>query len=291
MEVMIALIRVYIANGNRGDRKKARLKHLLETWTLDQYLAEGPRCFWAKAWFARPSKTLAGASRLLPSRIPHIGAFPQMQSDRHYLGVAVPRRPVDGEAAASYRRSGRSIRRGRDPADGLAKISSFPTFPTAALETVKDELRRAGLDWKQSNVAGGVIACTGKKYCKFSLTETKGHALELVDHLENRLELDVPVNIHVTGCPHSCAQHYMGDIGLLGTKRTRRMRSLSRVRRRRLRKASGGGTPGVHRRSVRGAQAAARENASRLPEEPDAGGIVPGLYRAARSQCAAGDFL
>jgi ferredoxin-nitrite reductase len=39
-----------------------------------------------------------------------------------------------------------------------------------------------------------------------------------VKHLEKRIELDQPVNIHFTGCPHSCAQHYMGDIGLLGAK-------------------------------------------------------------------------
>ncbi len=30
--------------------------------------------------------------------------------------------------------------------------------------------------------------------------------------------LDVPVNVHLTGCHHSCAQHYIGDIGLIGAK-------------------------------------------------------------------------
>jgi ferredoxin-nitrite reductase len=75
-----------------------------------------------------------------------------------------------------------------------------------------------GLDWKQSNVASGVIACTGNRYCKYASTDTKGHALELTKHLEKHLTLDQPVNIHFTGCPHSCAQHYMGDIGLLGAK-------------------------------------------------------------------------
>jgi ferredoxin-nitrite reductase len=32
------------------------------------------------------------------------------------------------------------------------------------------------------------------------------------------MNLDFPINIHLTGCPNSCAQHYIGDIGLLGTK-------------------------------------------------------------------------
>lgn len=37
-------------------------------------------------------------------------------------------------------------------------------------------------------------------------------------HLNKWLQLDHPVNIHLTGCPHSCAQHYVGDIGLQGVK-------------------------------------------------------------------------
>src|SRR5438445_3957628 len=64
----------------------------------------------------------------------------------------------------------------------------------------------------------GLFACTGNFYIKFSSSDTKGHALELADYLEKRVELDQPINIHLSGCPNSCAQHYMGDIGLLGAK-------------------------------------------------------------------------
>jgi ferredoxin-nitrite reductase len=42
--------------------------------------------------------------------------------------------------------------------------------------------------------------------------------MAIADHLDARLALDRPINIHLTGCPHSCAQHYVGDIGLLGTR-------------------------------------------------------------------------
>jgi ferredoxin-nitrite reductase len=83
---------------------------------------------------------------------------------------------------------------------------------------VKRDIARIGLDYRQSNLAGGVIACTGNTYCKFSFTDTKGHALDLVKYLDSRIQLDVPINIHFTGCPNSCAQHHVGDIGLLGVK-------------------------------------------------------------------------
>ena len=54
--------------------------------------------------------------------------------------------------------------------------------------------------------------------CKFSASNTKGHALKLADYLEARVAIDTPINIHLTGCHHSCAQHYVGDIGLLAAK-------------------------------------------------------------------------
>ena len=64
----------------------------------------------------------------------------------------------------------------------------------------------------------GLVACTGNSYCKFAQANTKGHALALANYLEKKLKLDQPVNIHLTGCPNSCAQHYMGDIGLLARR-------------------------------------------------------------------------
>lgn len=216
VKVVVALIRVYIANGNRSDRKKARLKHLLEKWTLDQYLAETEKLLGRQL----PRTPLDPDLLQYPfEAVPHshIGAFPQRQAGLHYLGVTLP----VGQLTP------RQLERIADIADhygsGEIRLTVWqnfiiPNIPTTFLETVKKDVSRIGLDWKQSNLASGVIACTGNKYCKFSSTDTKGHALALIKYLERRVELDVPVNIHFTGCPNSCAQHYMGDIGLLGAK-------------------------------------------------------------------------
>jgi ferredoxin-nitrite reductase len=75
-----------------------------------------------------------------------------------------------------------------------------------------------GLHWQASPVRAGMIACTGNAGCKFAAANTKRHAAELIDHLEARVPVDQPLNIHLTGCHHSCAQHYIGDIGLLAAK-------------------------------------------------------------------------
>ncbi len=216
VKVTIALIRVYIANGNRGDRKKARLKHLLEKWSLEDYLVATEKLLGYS-----PHRTpLDPAALHYPfTDVPHshIGAYPQKQPGYSYLGVALPA----GQATP------KQLLRLADLADhygsGEIRLTVWqnliiPHIPTTYVETVKKETRRIGFDWKQSNLSSGVIACTGNKYCKFSATDTKGHALDLIRYLERRIGLDVPVNIHFTGCPHSCAQHYMGDIGLLGAK-------------------------------------------------------------------------
>ena len=216
VKVTLALLRVYISHGNRGDRKKARLKHLLEKWTLDEYLAETEKLLGCRL----QRSLLAPTTIQYPfTDIPHshIGVYPQKQPGLSYLGVAVP----VGQITA------KQLIRLADIADhygsGEIRLTVWqnfiiPNISMTYVETVKREIKRAGFDWKQSNISSGVIACTGNKYCKFSSTDTKGHALELIKYLEGRVDLNVPVNIHFTGCPNSCAQHYMGDIGLLGAK-------------------------------------------------------------------------
>jgi len=96
--------------------------------------------------------------------------------------------------------------------------SDLPNVPDAFVETARKALQKAGFETRPSHLRSGLIACTGNSYCKYAQTNTKGHALALADYLEKKLSLDSPLNIHLTGCPNSCAQHYMGDIGLLGVK-------------------------------------------------------------------------
>jgi sulfite reductase (ferredoxin) len=65
----------------------------------------------------------------------------------------------------------------------------------------------------------GAVACTGTEFCKLAITETKGFTRWLVDELEERLpEFDQQLRLHVTGCPNSCGQHWIADIGIEGKK-------------------------------------------------------------------------
>jgi ferredoxin-nitrite reductase len=233
LKVATALVRVYIANGNRGDRKKARLKHLLETWSLDRYLDEtekllGWKLLRAPAGLESVEREAAGQGtprHLTPLRIQeaarvmhsHVGVFPQRQPGLHYIGATVPVGQI----------TPKQMLRVAELADhygsGEIRLTVWqnlilPNIPSGYVETVKRALAKIGLSCEQSNLRSGLVACTGNSYCKFASSNTKAHALQIVEYLEKRVRLDEPINIHLTGCPNSCAQHYIGDIGLLGTK-------------------------------------------------------------------------
>jgi ferredoxin-nitrite reductase len=94
-------------------------------------------------------------------------------------------------------------------------ISGVPAERTAAVEAA---VRQLGLRTDAASIRAGLVACTGNTGCRFSASDTKRHAEEIARWCEERVELDGPVNIHLTGCHHSCAQHYIGDIGLLACK-------------------------------------------------------------------------
>jgi ferredoxin-nitrite reductase len=86
------------------------------------------------------------------------------------------------------------------------------------LDAAKKAVENAGLEWRASSIRAGLVACTGSRGCRFSAADTKTHAEEIAAWCEARVVLDQPVNIHLTGCHHSCAQHYIGDIGLIAAR-------------------------------------------------------------------------
>jgi ferredoxin-nitrite reductase len=217
-KVIVALIRVYISNGNRTDRKKARLKHLLETWSLENYLAETEKLLGYELHRAPVSSFSPSDGEGVGVRShTHIGVYPQKQSGLNYIGVAVP----VGQMTP------KQLLRVAEIADlygsGEIRLTVWqnfiiPNVSDAYVETARKALRKIGFETKESHIRNGFIACTGNSYCKFAQSNTKGHALALADYLDKKLSLDRPINIHLTGCPNSCAQHYMGDIGLLGAR-------------------------------------------------------------------------
>ena len=213
-QVADAIVRVYIAHGDRTDRNKARLKYVLDAWGLEKYIAHVEEALGRKL-------TKVPADAILPrpdfDRSAHIGVHPQKQQCLNWVGVVLP---VARVTAAQMRGLARIAQEFGDGDIRLTVwqnllISGVPDGKVADTEAAIDAL---GLTTKASPIRAGLIACTGNVGCRFSASDTKRHAEDIAHWCEARVVLDGPVNIHLTGCHHSCAQHYIGDIGLLACK-------------------------------------------------------------------------
>jgi ferredoxin-nitrite reductase len=212
--VAAAILRVFIAHGDRTNRLKARMKYLLDRWGLPKFLAE------VEKELGGPL-TRVDADAILPRppqmRHGHIGVHAQKQAGLNYAGVLCP----VGRLTSARMRGLADI--AERYGSGTLRLTVWQNLlisdiPDAKLGPALAAIETLGLHWQASGLRGGLVACTGNAGCKFALGNTKAHAAALVDWLEPRITLDRPVNIHLTGCPHSCAQHYIADIGLLATK-------------------------------------------------------------------------
>ncbi|MBK8475975.1 MAG: NirA family protein [Opitutaceae bacterium] len=213
--VAAAMVRVFRDHGDRTDRKKARLKYLLEKWGVEKFLEETARRL---AFPLRRLPREACEPRHPVLKHGHLGTFRQAQPGLNYVGVGVP----------VGRLSARQLRRIAELAEhygkGEVRLTVWqnlliPHVPETYVATVERAIRSMGLFTEASTSAGCVIACTGRKGCKYAAADTKGHAVSLAQHLtKHGPTTDFPVNIHLTGCSNSCAQHYCGDIGGVSTK-------------------------------------------------------------------------
>ncbi len=212
--VAIAIVRVFIDEGDRTDRKRARLKYVLERMGLEHFLAEVEKRLPATL----PRVALADCEpRTAPKRGTHVGFHPQKQPGLVYCGIALPA----GKMTAAQMRWLACI--ATEMGSGSIRLTPWQSLivadiPEARRGEVADALVAIGLAAEVSQVRAGIVACTGNAGCKFAVSDTKRHALAIAEHVDGRLAIDTPLNIHITGCPNSCAQHYIGDIGLLGAK-------------------------------------------------------------------------
>lgn len=211
-----AVVRVFIAHGDRTDRRKARLKYLLDQWGIEKYMQEVRKELpFEPVMF--PLESCEPRHEADPQA--HIGVHPQKQPGLNYIGVALPVGKLTcaqmrGLARIADRYGGSTIRL------TVWQNLLISDVCDADLNAAKAELESIGLTWNANSLRAGLIACTGNGGCKFAASDTKAHALAIAGYVEQRVELDSPINIHLTGCHHSCAQHYIGDIGLLATRVT-----------------------------------------------------------------------
>jgi sulfite reductase (ferredoxin) len=198
----------------RQSREQARLKYLFlkHGWTAESFLAELNRTI---GFTLDP-----GGAEEIPSDVhrDHTGIHRQKQAGLVFVGASVLRGRI---TPAQLRRAARLA---DEYGDGNLRATVQQNLLLANIreehaETVAAELNKAGLPVQVPAFARGTVACTGSEFCKLALTETKGFACWLSTELDERLPgFSEQLRLHITGCPNSCGQHWIADIGIEGKK-------------------------------------------------------------------------
>jgi sulfite reductase (ferredoxin) len=198
----------------REHRERARLKFLFlrHGWTADTFLEELHK----RIGFRFDPAVLEEA----PDDVyrDHVGIHPQHQPGLCYVGAAVLRGRISAEQMRAAADLAECFAGGELRTTNMQNLL-IVNVPTLRAEELAKELEAIGLRVGGSAFYRGTIACSGTEFCKLAITETKSFSRWLVEELEERLPgFDQHLKLHVTGCPNSCGQHWIADIGIEGKK-------------------------------------------------------------------------
>jgi len=213
-KVADAIVRVFIDTGDRTNRLKARMKYVIDGIGMEKFVALVEEKL-GHAFTRVPEEAMA--PRPAFDRMAHIGVRKQKQEGLNWIGVTLPL----GKVTCAQMRGLAKI--AQDLGDGDIRLTVWQNLLIsgvcdANLEFAIAAIRRIGLEVEASQIRAGLIACTGRAGCKFGLADTKRTAARIADWCDPRMSIETPINIHLTGCHHSCAQHYISDIGMIGAR-------------------------------------------------------------------------
>ena len=213
-QVADAIVRVFIDLGDRTNRLKARLKYVIDGMGMEKFLVLVEEKL-GHALTRVPPEALA--PRPVFDRTAHIGVHAQKQPGLNWIGVALP----VGKVTCEQMRGLAKI--AQDLGDGEIRLTVWqnlliPGVPDERVALATAAIEAMGLAIGTSELRAGLIACTGRAGCKFGLADTKRTASRIADWCDPRVAIETPINVHLTGCHHSCAQHYISDIGMIGAR-------------------------------------------------------------------------
>jgi sulfite reductase beta subunit-like hemoprotein len=193
----------------RVSRVKARMKFMVDDYGPDGMRAEVER----RLGYALPDYELPPPGPVHE----HLGAQPQRHEGLVALGVPVHLGLVSGEQLVALAELAESL--GGDVRITRQQNLVLTGVAEERVGAVSAQLAGIGFPLELDGARGSSIACTGEPHCNFSVAETKTRLDELLVHLESRFggAALAGLRLHLDGCPHACAQHWVGDLGFQGT--------------------------------------------------------------------------
>ncbi len=213
--VVEAVSKIFRDHGYRAKRTRARFKFLVADWGVEKMTAEVQALL--------PFQLEAHTDFEFPKdqETDHLGIHPQKQPGLYWVGINFPGGRIRdgllaivGDLAIKHSAPGLDAIRLTNKQNAL-----LLNIPEANLPALKADLARHGLVYESSNFRKGCVSCTGIEFCNLAVAETKNRMISLVEQLEATSGwYKDKIRIHFSGCPSSCGQHQIADIGFRGAR-------------------------------------------------------------------------
>lgn len=210
-DVAVACAEIFRDNGNRENRNKARIRHLLNDWGIEKFVDEIEKNIGYKLQEGLVEPKIESYENRN-----HFGINKAKQEGYSYVGFATNSGRVAGEdfqamydICKKYGAGGMT----------LTSTQNFIVYGVKDefVQNLADEFDALGYPYKPTPFRARLQSCTGKEFCKFGITETKEFAKKVLVELENKFpDFKEDVTIAISGCGNGCSQPHIADIGFVG---------------------------------------------------------------------------
>ncbi len=205
------ILEVYRDNGLRANRQKSRLMWLIDEWGIEEFRTR------VANHLGYPLATAAEKDAIDWEKRDHLGVFPQKKEGLSYIGLCVPVGRLFADDMLDLARIAEVYGSGELRLTVEQNVI-IPNIAAENIATLLTEPLLAKFTPNPTPLQRALVSCTGAQFCNFALIETKNKAVDLIRQLDAELNIPRGVRIHWTGCPNSCGQPQVADIGLMGTK-------------------------------------------------------------------------
>jgi sulfite reductase beta subunit-like hemoprotein len=211
LNVLEKITAIYRDHGYRKSRKHARLKYLVADWGAEKFRARLEEYLGYKLRDAEPEEGYT------PGYQDRLGVHDQPQEGLSFIGVPVVTGRLNSDQIDEIANLAEEF------GSGDIRLTVMQSFyliniPREKVPDVVARLAAIGLPVEVSAVQRGIIACTGIEFCNLAVTETKARAKTIANQLDGMVQWKDSefFRINVNGCPNSCGQHWIADVGLQG---------------------------------------------------------------------------
>lgn len=211
-----AILLIFRNHGLRANRQKSRLMYLIDKWGIEKFREEVEKQF-GECRGTLPLQPAAEKDEFFWNKKDHIGVYRQKQPGLNFVGLHIPIGRLYAQDMFDLARMAEVYGSG-EIRFSVEQNLIIPNIPNSRLEAFLQEPLLERFSVNPDDLMRGLVSCTGSQFCGFALIETKNRALAMIKALTAELDVPQPVRIHWTGCPNSCGQPQVADIGLMGTK-------------------------------------------------------------------------